>query len=155
MQSREDINYFVSKMRMELDKQYKHISLRAYPFEDEIVDVKPTEYLYYSEDYWLDNLFFITKKGYYFSTDDILKDSVWKSDDNQPYGEFLTGVMKIAKVVKFNEENINSLLKLILYIVSQGKITGTIYKSGLYAGMKHYSYCQFGYTWIGSKFWNN
>lgn len=155
MQSIEDINKFVLETKKELDMQYKHISLRTYPFEDEIVDVKPAKYLFYSEDYWLDNLFFITKKGYYFTTNDILKDSAWESRDSQPYGEFLIGVMKIAKVVKFNEENINSLLKLILSIVSHGKITGTIYKSGPYAGMKHYSYCQFGYTWIGREYFDN
>lgn len=155
MQSREDINYFVSEMKKELDKQYKHISLRTYPFEDEIVEVLRTKYLYYSEDYWEENLFFITKKGYYFTNDDILKDSIWESDDNQPYAEFLIGIIKIVRVIKQNEENINGLLKLILYIISQGKITGTIYKSGPYAGKKHYSYCQFGYTWIGNEYWDN
>lgn len=155
MQSREDINYFVSRTKKELDKQYKHISLRTYPFEDEIVEVIPTEYLFYSESYWTDNLFFITKKGYYFTNDDILKDSVWQLDDNQPYAEFLIGIIKIANVIRVNEENINSLLKLILSIVSRGKITGTVYKSGPYAGKKHYSYCQFGYTWIGSEYWDN
>lgn len=155
MQSKEDINYFVSEVKKKLDKQYKHISLRTYPFEDEIVEVIPTEYLFYSEDYWTDNLFFITKKGYYFTNDDILKDSVWQSDDNQPYAEFLIGIIKIANVIRVNEENINSLLKLILSIASQGKITGTIYKSGPYAGKKHYSYCQYGYTWIGTEYANN
>lgn len=154
MQSREDINYFVSEMKKELNKRYKHISLRTYPFEDEIIDVKPTKHLFYSEDYWLDNLFFITKKGFYFTTDDILKDSVWESDDNQPYGEFLTGIIKIARVVKFNEENIGNLLKLILEIVSQGKIEGFIYKSGPKAGKKYYFYCQFGYSWIGKNIQN-
>lgn len=155
MQSQKDIDFFILKMKEELDKQYKHISRRTYPFEDEIIEVIPTEYLYYSEDYWLDNLCFITKKGYYFTTNDILKDSVWQSDDNQPYAEFLIGVMKIAKVIKFNEASIESLLKLILTIVSRGKITGTIYKSGPYTGKKHYSYCQFGFTWIGSEYDDN
>lgn len=155
MQSREDINYFVSEMKKKLDKQYKHISLRTYPFEDEIVEVLKTEYLYYSEDHWEENLFFITKKGYYFTNDDIIKDSVWESDDNQPYAEFLIGIIKIVRVIKQNEENINGLLKLILYIVSQGKITGTIYKSGPYAGNKHYLYCQYGYSWIDRKYANN
>lgn len=155
MQSIEDINKFVSETKKELDKQYKHISMRTYPFEDYIVDVIPAKYLFYSEDYWEENLFFITEKGYYFTTNDILKDSVWISSDNQPYGEFLTGVIKIVKVVKYNEENINSLLKLILSIVSRGKITGTIYKRGPYAGMKHYSYCQFGYTYIDREYWDN
>ena len=133
----------------------KHISLRTYPFEDEIVDVLRTKHLYYSEDYWEDNLFFITKKGYYFTNDDILKDSIWESTDNQPYAEFLIGIVKIVRVIKCNEENINRLLKLILYIVSQGKITGTIYKCGPHMGRKHYSYCQYGYTWIGLEYENN
>lgn len=155
MQSKEDINYFVSITKKELDQKFKHISLRTYPFEDEIVEVIPTKHLYYSENYWTDNLFFITKKGYYFTNDDILKDSVWQSDDNQPYAEFLIGIIKIANVIRFNEENINSLLKLILSIVSRGKITGTVYTSGPYTGKKHYSYCQFGYTWIGREYWDN
>ena len=63
MQSREDINYFISETKEELNKRYKHISLRTYPFEDEIVEVVRTKYLYYSEDYWEENLFFITKKN--------------------------------------------------------------------------------------------
>lgn len=155
MQSQEDILFFVSEMKKELNKQYKHISLRTYPFEDEIVEVLRTKYLYYSEPQWEDNLFFITKKGYYFTNDDILKDSVWTSSDSQPYAEFLLGIIKIVKVVKCNESCIDRLLKLILHIVSQGKISGTIYKRGPYAGRKHYSYCQYGYTWIGAEYENN
>ena len=155
MQSKENINFFISEMRKELDKKYKHISLRNYPFEDEIVDVLCTKYLFYSEDYWEDNLFFITKKGYYFTNDDILKNSAWKSSDNQPCAEFLIGIIKIVRVIKYNEESISRLLKLILHIASQGKITGTIYRSGPYSGMKHYSYCQYGYTWIGSEYDKN
>ena len=155
MQSRENINFFISEMKKELNKQYKHISLRTYPFEDEIIEVLGTNHLYYSEDYWEENLFFITKKGYYFTNDDILKDSIWESSDSQPYAEFLIGIIKIVRVIKQNEENINGLLKLILHIVSQGKITGTIYKSGPYVGRKHYSYCQYGSTWIGSEYNDN
>ena len=104
MQTIEEIKTCISATQNELNQKYKHISLRTYPFEDEVVDVLPCKGLYYSEDYWVENLFFITKKGYYFTNSDILKDSYWSFDDHQPYAEFLIGIAKIAKVVKFNAD---------------------------------------------------
>ena len=154
MQTIEEIKTCISATQNELNQKYKHISLRTYPFEDEVVDVLPCKGLYYSEDYWVENLFFITKKGYYFTNSDILKDSYWSFDDHQPYAEFLIGIAKIAKVVKFNED-INPLLHLIRTIVSYGKISASVYIRGPHAGMKHYSYCHFGYSWIGNQHRNN
>ena len=51
MQSREDINYFISETKEELNKRYKHISLRTYPFEDEIVEVVRTKCLFLNRVY--------------------------------------------------------------------------------------------------------
>ena len=63
MQTIEEIKTCISATQNELNQKYKHISLRTYPFEDEVVDVLPCKGLYYSEDYWVENLFFITKNA--------------------------------------------------------------------------------------------
>ena len=155
MQSYEEINRCIAETKKELDKQYRHISLRNYPFEDNIVNVIPTKGLYYSEDYYLDHLFFITEKGYYFTNEDILgNDSVWSKDDHQPYAEFLKGIIKISKIVSFNEE-FEELPKFILSIMKHGKISATKYLQGPNMVKKNYSYCHRYYSWIGSEYRNN
>lgn len=153
MQTPEQIKQCILATKKDLDLKYKHISLRTYPFEDDIVDVLPCIGLYYSEDYWTDNLFFITRKGYYFTKSDIL-DSHWESDDEQPYAEFLIGITKIANIIKFNED-ISPLLNLIRTIVTHGKISASKYNRGPFTGMTHYKYCHEWYTWIGTEYKNN
>lgn len=158
MQSYEEINRCIAETKKELDKQYRHISLRNYPFEDKIVNVIPTKGLYYSKDYYLDHLFFITEKGYYFTNEDILgNDSAWIKDDledPQPYAEFLKGIIKICNIVRYNEE-FEELRKFILSIMKHGKISATKYLRGPNMGKKHYSYCHLFYSWIGSEYKNN
>ncbi len=151
MQSRDEIKRCVADTRASIETQFKHISLRNYPFEDNIIKIIPTKGLFYSEDYWLDHLFYITEKGYYFTNDDIFNSI---PDENQPYADFLRGILKIAKVVKFNED-FDEMPKFILSIMKHGRITGISYTQGYNTGKKKYLYCHRYYSWIGSKYRDN
>ena len=140
----------------EMKSRYRHFSQRNFPFEDEIIDVIPSENVMYSDrKEWVTNLYLLMSKGYYIKCTEFFGPStVPVSEEELPYQYFLRGELDLTYCIAYGNE-IEDALQYIKNILARGKIIVSKRSSGAYAGCYSFNWLETWYSWLPERYLQN